>query len=165
MWFYIPGVAEWKGHCGEASLLGSVTANLWERGMRDIHVQAGDPVSRFFLDFNTGMIMQDADKTEIELNGLTVVFYTRDMEYLLDRMDSILDPRTDIGQPYHKVHGRFNCLCLTPETFQALHTEVTRLLPAAQAIAVAEQMVMEDRLTGCPHLQLKNTDFSDVPEA
>jgi hypothetical protein len=166
-WFYIKHCAKsgFKGHVGPVELMPGISTSLFARGMARQEIDAGPMIERFTLDLFGGMISVDAHKTEIEIEGLTLTIHTRDIRVALDLMERCWE-REDIGggHVYHKIHGRFNCLCLLPRQFAALRDALREVEPAARAVEAAEGEELIQKLAGSYNVVCKR-DVPEVPKA
>lgn len=164
-WFFMRECQEsgFKGHVGPTDIMSKLSDSLFRRGMIRQDLEAGPMINSFFLDIGGGFIIANAHKSEVEIEGLTLRFYTQELGLILSRLEHCPE-REDIGggHVYHKFHGRFNCLCLLPAQYAKLVAALREMEPLARAVEAAERKEMVERLSGAPHV--KAPDYDDIPE-
>lgn len=146
VWFKIPCDRDFKTHVGDVSLMAATVKSLRGRGM-DVRIQAGSGlVSEVWFDMGSGMVCADEPKHTIDLNGLRISFYLRDA-WLFREIVERAGPRDEIGTTYHKVHGRFVCLCLTPALYERLHRIIVEVDTEFDTAWIDSQVTMAHRLS------------------
>lgn len=166
-WFYTKPCLEsgYKGHFGPVEIMSALSDNLLARGMKQQETEAGPHIDSFFIDNMGGMISLHAHVSEIEIDGVVLKFHTQHFRYVLDAVERSPE-RKDIGEGhvYHKIHGRFNCLCLLPEQHDTLLLKLRGMEKVALAVESAECEEMARKLSGNPFV-IYVRDTPDVVEA
>lgn len=138
---------EFKAHIIPKALVEDVTLNLVARGLPSYTQKV---IESCGLD-RRGMCMTTRSIQDLEVDGLTVHVPSEHVEHFLHKLEN-LGVRTEIGQPYYKLHSWLMCVCLTPEQRDILLSELRRVLPEANALAQLEhQQWMEARAEAVKH--------------
>jgi hypothetical protein len=111
-----------KSHAAPAHLYDAVVADMRARGAPpraedDAELKSLQPIAEWGFDPG-GMALIDAQRVEVKLDGLAVSFVAWDHDLFMGALKKALEGevrRTPAGDPYVKVHGRWQVLVLAPE--------------------------------------------------
>jgi hypothetical protein len=139
-WYFVKQAEyKMKCHCVPSMLRKGIVQSLLDRGIEP-PIESTKRIKKWCFDI-PGPCFTDRSWHDLHIPGLTVEVPSTDVEFMRDRLAG-LQPRSEFGTPYYKLHDGTRCLCLTPEMRDQLLTELNRVLPEARAIATVENTRM-----------------------
>lgn len=129
----------WKTHVFPDVLKERILRSLENRGMElpePGEFLALHEAPKFTMDAG-GMCHVDEPFMEYKLGEAIVSIPVTQVEPWLDELKS-LPIRLEIGEPYHKAHGPWHCICFRPEDRDSLVEQIEKTLGEAYALTQLE---------------------------
>ncbi len=136
-----------KTHYVPDTLHDAVVANLKHRGhpVFDLATRCHKIVDNGGMDLGASIMVDVQNWMEFDIEGLTFSFRASEVEAFLVQLQK-LPERLELGTPYYKLHGAYQCLCLLPAMRDKLIADMSERLEEANAMRELENQEWNRRL-------------------